>query len=95
MLFHSCGVSRFIPRSCSAFPGRNLFRVAFHVFLANGLLLLLQKPLAFERNLGSWPRCCEPFELYSISVLSNHSVNATSWHNVMGDNRTRLELWKI
>ena len=55
----------------------------FCIFLANGLLLLLlllHKPIAFERNLGSWPWSCDPFEKNSISVLRNHSVNAISWH---------------
>ena len=53
-----CDVSRSLPHSYSAFPGRNLFRVSFYVFLANGLLLLLlllRKPIASARNLESWP----------------------------------------
>ena len=53
------------------------FEFFFYVFLANGLLpLLLHKPIAFERNLWSWPWSCEPFEQNSISVLRNHSVDA-------------------
>ena len=75
--------------SCSAFPGLNLFRVVFYAFLANRLLLQHMQ-IVFQRNLGSWPWGCEPFEQHSTSVLRDHSVNAISWHSIMGDDRV---LW--
>ena len=70
------------------FPRSTLFPDALSVILEFRLLLfllLLCLPITLQRDLGWWPRCCDWFEKYSISLLGRHSINAISWHGCEGD----------
>ena len=56
------------------------------------LLLLLASPVPLQRDLRWWPRRCESFEKYSISVLSHHTVSAVSWYCGVGHDCKWLRL---
>ena len=80
---HSCGVCRFISCPCSAFPFGSLFRGAMYAWTANRLLLL-HKPVAFQRNFGSWPQGCESFkqtllDLFNLKLLCKMQSLVTGW----------------
>ena len=88
--FHSCGVS-LVP---SRVPDRlSHFAISFEVLFTTSLLTgccCSCRPIAFQRNIGSWPWGWESFEQCSIFFLRNHSMSGISWHKIMGDDRKWL-----